>query len=840
MKKSNIKAWLKCALSIFLVCVLLILPSGTAFADNAQDTAGHEYDIRIVNMDVGADTEQSGNIIYSTALVKTPDEAIYRFSSLSEAEELLKNSRIDAYIIIPADFSECVESINSVPKACELTYYIDRYKAADIQYQTQQYVQGFISSLQKRVTQMYLTNLMEEVHTAQDAAQTVMENDRNNKAVLDEIQSSDLLGKVEFPAIPQTAPPQYTIDNSAFINRAAELVQNISDDFRTQAGHMQEETDLLKNETAALGTNLNAHMNNIRNFAERVEAVSPDSSIGQAEAVVQTSRTSIQGTAAECSSRIEQASSEIETLVNALKEAVKAANDEEKERLGKELQDAVEQCSAQIPVLAVTQEDGEMRLSWQKGEIVTEEAKPLDEDAQGTGSEEQEEITEAEQAPAIALHIETSEQDALLADNNRTLLALISEQMLASDQTEEVFEYEAITENGEEDAVDQLTYKYGQSVRTALDMCEEDANFKEKLALSGYATARDFLQAAVDGELLLAPEPYIVPDATEEEIADFCTYAVDAFEKENILQDIEMHDVDAYKKDADGNIVSDENGEQQTLYKDTAEALTEAMVLAGNAINATMLPSALAGLNEASAAIAIGQQTVSDIVTQVTAMKTNIADESATANAEISAYMDRQNSLSFTFSTQVGDEAVTGLNDNNEALLRDTQNAVLGMSEYANELYDETTSNYAMLKQYISDAQSASDQSVIDGLEKAKESWETTSRSNQELMQEFAALLQNTRVGTQEYQELYAFMAAPVTAKDMSPSVSGFHYIEKPDPDPQPSGVEEKDGIWVKQSTLNAFGATMAVAIVSLIAFFAWQFRKKSQLKNKDNANQFN
>lgn len=833
---------MKALCSICMIVALIAAQPLTAFAAG-RGTEDHIYDIRIVNMDTGAKNGNEELMLYSTTLAQSPDESLYSYCSLSEAKTLMEESQIDAYIIIPSDFSECIESINTVPRQCEVTYAINRSQEPQIQYRSLQYVQDYLALLQKRITQTYLLSLMREVHTAQDAAQTVMDNDRNNKETLDSVQNSDVLASTTFPNIPQTAPPFGVLDYSVFTNRAAEIISDMETDLQTQADGIQEQADTLKSDVLTLGANYRAHTGNMLDHVNRIESYDTETDMAQADALISTANTAVVGTAAECSTFLSNASLETEELINAINEAVKASNEDERERTGKELRDILDKCAEQVPLLAVTETEDSVILEWKaEEESDIPDAEDNEPSANGNETAEGTETAVDDEEPSLLFRIETSEQDEKVATNNRELLALLSVNLLAADQTEETFEYEATTTEGEPE---NLSFTYGQAVKQTLDALDAEPGCREMLELGGYTDIRGFIQAVEEGTVLFQAKPYITVESTEKEVEDFCSYAADAIDWEHALDEYDGFSVDAYKKDAEGLYVLDEEGNKVTLYKETAEALTSVIAAAEGTVSATMLPSALDALNSAGNAVSVARTTMNGFLENAMSVKADIQAEGMSADAELEEFIRQQQGVTMNFSTQAGDNAMVDISENNATLLRSAQDTIDAMNDYAQALYVETDSNYATLRQYITDAQAASDQAVIDGLAKVKESWANTSKSNQELMQEFADLFKNTRVGTQEYRELYTFMAAPVNAKDISATDNGFQYIspneeESPLPEALPE-VPKQEGIWISRQTLNYMTATAVVAVIALAGFFWWRY-KKSLMKNrsKENVNQFN
>lgn len=115
------------------------------------------------------------------------------------------------YLIIPATFSESIVSLNNIPVRSEISYAINSNLREDVKEEAIYDVLALMDEINSGVSYMYLHSVLDDFHTAQDAANTVMNNDIEERDAIDAIQANDLVALVpvaEFTEIENTLESQ--------------------------------------------------------------------------------------------------------------------------------------------------------------------------------------------------------------------------------------------------------------------------------------------------------------------------------------------------------------------------------------------------------------------------------------------------------------------------------------------------------------------------------------------------------------------------------------------------------------------------------------------------------
>lgn len=203
--------------------------------------------IAIVNMDEGImDGEEK--VYYAEQMFTYPDMD-YEVTDLNDAVSGVEHGKYAAYIIIPANFSESVSSINAEPSRANLEYAVNRNLRDDINEQVRRRITAFENMLNNNIEYMYLSAVLQEFHKAQDSAQIVMNNDTEDMEVLMQVQPDDISESVVLEN-GETVPYDIgLLDLLTYYDSNAELIAGIND-YYDQA---QEEADAAFQEIAEAG-----------------------------------------------------------------------------------------------------------------------------------------------------------------------------------------------------------------------------------------------------------------------------------------------------------------------------------------------------------------------------------------------------------------------------------------------------------------------------------------------------------------------------------------------------------------------------------------------------------
>lgn len=191
---------------ILLQLVLLAILMTTAFyagtrlerARDAKPVAVKEWvrTIAVVNMDQGLNTQNEA-VNYGTQLMSFTKD-LYMSTSLEDARTGVEKGKYGAYVIIPPTFSQNVWSINTNPQKAILDYAVNPNLSEDALADVIYDLKAFEMKLNTDISYLYLHAILEEFHTGQDAAVTVMKNDKIDTKRLAEIVPEELLQPLAF------------------------------------------------------------------------------------------------------------------------------------------------------------------------------------------------------------------------------------------------------------------------------------------------------------------------------------------------------------------------------------------------------------------------------------------------------------------------------------------------------------------------------------------------------------------------------------------------------------------------------------------------------------------
>ena len=163
------------------------------------------HKIAVVNLDAGI-KKGDKTIYYANKIIQYPGSN-YQTTSLEEAKSGVENGRYAAYVLIPADFSESVNSINTTPKQAVFEYLINSYLDADTREQMIYEILNFEQSINSSISYIYIDAILKEVHNLQDNSSTIMENDEDDLNAINDISAESLIEPVSFSEMKEKDDP---------------------------------------------------------------------------------------------------------------------------------------------------------------------------------------------------------------------------------------------------------------------------------------------------------------------------------------------------------------------------------------------------------------------------------------------------------------------------------------------------------------------------------------------------------------------------------------------------------------------------------------------------------
>lgn len=135
----------------------------------------HVNTIAVVNLDEGVEIDD-GKRFYGAEIINLPNDD-FKLSSLEEARNGIQNGTFGAYIVIPATFSETVESLNETPTKAQITYAYNPYLADENKVEVEADVNMFWRDMNERLSYSYVSSIMQDYHYVQDQSAIILSND---------------------------------------------------------------------------------------------------------------------------------------------------------------------------------------------------------------------------------------------------------------------------------------------------------------------------------------------------------------------------------------------------------------------------------------------------------------------------------------------------------------------------------------------------------------------------------------------------------------------------------------------------------------------------------------
>ncbi len=202
-----------------------------ASKDTDDNKTAKASKIAVVNLDEGTKVGKK-TVYYAEKTIEFPSPD-FQYTSLSEAEDGLKKGTLGAYIIIPAEYSDNVVSLNKKPVASKLNYAISKKLNGKQQFKMLYNIVSFGNSVNNNLSYMYLENTLSEFHDAQDSAETVLKNDNKDVEAINDLSSYDLISLVSMPDMDEVEDTTQPLDLSACSTANADALNEIDEEYQT-------------------------------------------------------------------------------------------------------------------------------------------------------------------------------------------------------------------------------------------------------------------------------------------------------------------------------------------------------------------------------------------------------------------------------------------------------------------------------------------------------------------------------------------------------------------------------------------------------------------------------
>ena len=188
--------------------------------------------IALVNLDEGVNGDGEQRQYYAQSLMNIPETG-YAVTSLEDARTGVAENRYAGYILVPADFSEKIQSINSTLQKANITYGICESLTAEEKKKVNDTIREFVQNMDNSASYLYLNSVMNEFHDAQRSASAILSNDQKDFDAISNIQPENLLAKIMFPTLENNPGLPETTSMENYIQKNDSCIQAVEEHYST-------------------------------------------------------------------------------------------------------------------------------------------------------------------------------------------------------------------------------------------------------------------------------------------------------------------------------------------------------------------------------------------------------------------------------------------------------------------------------------------------------------------------------------------------------------------------------------------------------------------------------
>lgn len=195
-------------ISVGMIGIILMLScfyAGTNVEEKLLAVSNEETEtIAVVNLDEGTYKQSRPDeiIYYSNELLKY-NHTDFEVVSLESARNGILEGRFGAYVILPADFSEKIESVNYDPEKAALTYAVNPYLNSSAKERVMKDLESFNADINYDISYMYVSAVLNEFHDVQDSSKVVLSNDLSDEEELLAVDAEQLFEVFSYPELLQ-------------------------------------------------------------------------------------------------------------------------------------------------------------------------------------------------------------------------------------------------------------------------------------------------------------------------------------------------------------------------------------------------------------------------------------------------------------------------------------------------------------------------------------------------------------------------------------------------------------------------------------------------------------
>jgi hypothetical protein len=675
-------------------------------------------------------------------------------------------------------------------------------------------VLNFGESLKTDVSYMYLANILQEFHQAQNDASTVMENDIKDKNSIEEIQATDLVEMVNVPDLEKEENKLTLLDVTEYMKLNSDFVDKIDERYKTNIDDSSKQlTDLSSN-----GKTLSSALANISGEVNQVNLETDEKGVVVYEKGVQSLanslseyNTSLQTSKTNTLTETNKLEEQRSVIVAALNTSIQKYNEQLNNEFGELLSKHKSDLNASIPTVTCIQKDGtngqqyEMTCSQIEGEV----APPVV--TLSIVNDNLEEITKRKECLTAILN-KLSTAEAETESKEVTLVKEEPETPTPETPTPETPTPEtptpetptpgtptpetptpetptpetptpetpttgtsttgtsttgtSTTDTSTTDTSTTDTTKtvsitgnveINKSVSTTLKECDEDPDLVQLINECGYASASEFLKDVINGNVSLEVVNHLEIAGSVEELENYIKLGMN-----HVNTDVyQITPFAGNTFDTDGNVQVDENGQPITVsnqlgnYSKNIEEIKPKISL-------------IAEINAESVKGIVNTECITPFIQRTENVKKLFEQKYDKEVTEIGTYQGLLAAYNPVKDTSDINEYVSQMKANGSTMQENVRDNNQDYVDYTEKVYTTTEKNIEVLKTHIEDAKKTSENAVANGLADAKAIKADTSTKNQQMMKDFAKKLPYTRLGTMEYTQAYEFIADPMKLTQVS------------------------------------------------------------------------
>lgn len=677
--------------------------------------------IAIVNLDDGVIVRDE-EINYAEQLLIDPKDN-FLFTGLEDARQGYATGIYAGYVIIPANFSDSIVSLNDTPVRAEITYAINNELQEDVKDQVIYDIFELVDNLNDNVSYMYMHSVLDDLHTAQDEADKIMSNDLKEKETIEAVKAYDLVALVpvtELTEIENTIEP---VDISEYMVKNMEFMGVVGQKYAEYMMASEEEHQRINEESIGL-----------------IDEMNNTSSIISSISLVQNEE---DGTV------YQSGEEELDKMLEEYGIAFGETVAEQEENIMKIYQDinlyldeydrALEAHRSRNSVL--------YRNTLDALELLFDRYK-----ADGYTIVSEQEIQ--------SMRAQIQDQSITIA-NQQSLIEELGNKEQEKGEQEDGISHEDIIGSGDNSVQNTDGNIIEDTVPDESNIGETEIN-EEITSFILYVNADANVAETVDSAM-------VNNEDQEDKLSQLQKDIV------KILEGNNYYIFGGTLLDQDGKPMQDEDGEyipvtsilelyEKELYLDNGKPDIE--------VWEEILEEQMAEFEQIDTAkvmACIDEHIITPIQENVNAIATRVLDQYAVEQEQLMAYNEaimEYNPLEYINHEEM--QLLTGqMLDNGVALSEAVLETDIQQMEYVTNVYMSTRADLFTLQESIVTAKEDSDKAVEEGLQEVKDTKNANSAMNQEILDDFSKKLPYTRLGSLEYVQAYEFMINPIGRIDM-------------------------------------------------------------------------